>query len=680
MIAAVLLLVVAAGWTVLRLTLPTDGAPILSDPGYGRGLAVDPGAAREAPGLRPGDTVVAVDGVALDRWLTVPAAPRQGRPPLRPGAVLDYQVRRLVGGRPELVTVPAVLRRGTTLTPRLRQGALPIAAGLALLVLGCYTLIRRPADVAPRAIVLFGAGVVGDVVFQQISVEVAWVVSRPSLALVGAAAALMARMAWLASFATLAVTFPSPPLLLRRRPWLVLGPYAAGLLNVALLLLTALIGHATLARLDMINGVADATYWAFALLTLAGLGRTVYLARRDGSLRRQAALVGIALATTILTIVVGNIVAAGDRKWPGWVMALTVVPVPIAVAVAILRGEFLDIRTELNRALVYLTLSVALLTVFVAVALVVGAVAGTTGVAATLPATALVAVAFAPLRDRLQHAIDRMLYGARGDPARALGALAKRLEAAVPAEEVLATVAETVAETLRLPYVAIAVGGGDRRRLACERGDPPDDLLAIPLVARARPVGELVLGHRRGERSLSPADRAVLAGVAGQVAAAVDAAALVTDLAASRSQLAVAREEERARVRHDLHDRLASHLVGLTLQLTPWRRRRPTPVQRPRFATSSVRRTGRSTRSAASRVVCARPTSTRSDCLPPPRRRPRASPPVRTGSVGRQRSRARHSCHVSHPRSRRPLTRSRWRRSRTRTVTAGARPPTPVSV
>jgi signal transduction histidine kinase len=104
-------------------------------------------------------------------------------------------------------------------------------------------------------------------------------------------------------------------------------------------------------------------------------------------------------------------------------------------------------------------------------------------------------------------------------------------------------------------------------RLACERGEPVTDTHVVSLVHQGASVGELVVGARRGERSVSAADAALLRDIARQIAAAVSATRLLTDLAASRSRLAVAREEERAQLRHDLHDRLGPHLVGLSLQL-----------------------------------------------------------------------------------------------------------------
>lgn len=558
--SAAILLVASASWVAARLVLPTDGAPVLSDPGFAAGLAVDP-----VPGpdetLRRGDTVVGVNGAAVDGWLR--GGPSLPTPSLRAGAVLLYYLRR--DGRTETVSV--TLRRGTALARQLRDLSLPLVAGGALVALGGFCVRRRPDELAAQALVLFGAGIVGDAAFHDLGPDVSWVVGASHLAAVGAAAAALSRMLWLAALAVIALTFPPARRRARRAGAVVGGLYALAPVTAAVVLLVAATGHASLSSLDHLGAASDAAYIALAVLTVGGLAVTALRARRDERVRRQAALVGIGVAVTVVTLTVGNVIA-GDRTWPGWARALVVVPLPAAAALAILRGELFDIRATLSRALVYGALTVALLALYGAGVAVVAFIAGDAGLVATVPATGLVAVAFAPLRERLQRAVDRLFYGARGDPQRALGALGRRLEAALPPEQVLATIAETVAETLRLPYVAIAtVSDGAGSRVACERGEPPAERAAIRLVYQGRPVGELVVGARRGERSVSDADRDVLGSVARQVAAAVNGASLLTDLAASRRALAVEREHERARVRHDLHDRLASHLVGLSLQL-----------------------------------------------------------------------------------------------------------------
>ena len=115
----------------------------------------------------------------------------------------------------------------------------------------------------------------------------------------------------------------------------------------------------------------------------------------------------------------------------------------------------------------------------------------------SVAATALVAVLFAPLRSWLQQRTDRLLYGDRHDPHAALSRLGRRLEATMQPEAVLPSLVETVAESLRLPYVAVRVDTGqDTAGSTVDHGRLVGEPLCLPLVHQGAPVGELVLGQR----------------------------------------------------------------------------------------------------------------------------------------------------------------------------------------
>jgi two-component system, NarL family, sensor kinase len=553
------LLVVAAAWVGFRSVAPTDGAPVSIDYGFARGLTVDPVAGDRSP-LRPGDVVVAVEGVPLDDVLRGASIPHPG---LRGGAEWRYRVLR----DGETIDVLVPLRRGGLVVERLRDAGTTVVTNLIILALGAYTVLRRPDHPAARALLLLGAGKTAYDAFGLLLGPVAEFVAARGLFVAGVACTTAFLGLWAVAATHLALSFPVPVAVLRRHPCLVPGCYVLVLLvTVVAPTLYLASGWGTLAGLDrLFVSVNSPVLFALGGLILLGAGRTVLRAVRDRTTRRQGALAAIGMGTTVGLVLIGNLFLGSE--WPAWYAVGAWIPLPAALAAALVRGEFLEIRATVNRALVFASLTVVLLGIYAAAVVAVAAVVGRSGLVATLPATGLVAVAFSPVRARLQANMDRLLYGERGDPARALAALGRKLEAALPPDQVLPAIAETVADALRLPYVGIRTTVADTGRLACERGEMPDHPERVPLVHQGRSVGELLVGPRPGERAITESDRVLLADIARQVAFAVSAAGLLTEVAASHDRLAVAREEERARLRHDLHDRLGSHLVGLSLQL-----------------------------------------------------------------------------------------------------------------
>jgi signal transduction histidine kinase len=253
---------------------------------------------------------------------------------------------------------------------------------------------------------------------------------------------------------------------------------------------------------------------------------------------------------------------------PGWIGGVPLVFVlfglPSAIAVAVLRYRLDGIDVVINRTLVYGTLTALVIGVYVLVVGYLGAaLRREADLTISLVATGIVAVLFAPARARLQRAVDRLLYGRRGEPYTALAQLGERLEATLAAEAVLPAIVSTVRESLRLPYVAIRLAD-DTPPVAA--GEPVAATETLPLLHHGSPVGSMVLGLRPGETSFSSADRRLLADLARQAGVAVSTVRLTADLQRSRERLVTAREEERRRLRRDLHDGLGAQLAGLTVQ------------------------------------------------------------------------------------------------------------------
>jgi signal transduction histidine kinase len=120
-----------------------------------------------------------------------------------------------------------------------------------------------------------------------------------------------------------------------------------------------------------------------------------------------------------------------------------------------------------------------------------------------------------------------------------------------------------VAEMLHLPYLAVQRESG----VLAAYGDPTDRVEQWPLEYHGERVGTLVAAPRRGLASIDEQDRQVLATLAQLVSGSVRAEALTADLRSARQRLVSAREEERRRLRRDLHDGLGPMLTGLGLNL-----------------------------------------------------------------------------------------------------------------
>jgi two-component system NarL family sensor kinase len=243
--------------------------------------------------------------------------------------------------------------------------------------------------------------------------------------------------------------------------------------------------------------------------------------------------------------------------------------VPIAAGVAILWHELYDLDLFISRSVVYLGLSALLLAAFGAI-IVLGDLVASRALphgTLTLIAVALVALGLDPLRRRLQHAGDRVLYGHRNDPYAAVTALGRGLGAPGGAPATLDDVAEAVGRSLALPYVAIEIGSDEGESRLAEWGRRYDEPVGVALTHRGEQIARLLATPRTVHGRLSDRDRKLLEDIAHPVALTVNAVELAAKLQRVREQLVTAREEERRRLRRDLHDGLGPTLAGLVMQL-----------------------------------------------------------------------------------------------------------------
>jgi signal transduction histidine kinase len=283
-------------------------------------------------------------------------------------------------------------------------------------------------------------------------------------------------------------------------------------------------------------------------------------------LRAVAWVLGFIVAVDIVIWVIPELFRA-PVLIPWSMQALIGLPFPILIAVAILRYGAFDFDVVIRRSVVYGGLTIAVIAVYVLVAAGLGAILGSASAFATsLLATGITALAALPIRDALQRASTRLIYGDRDEPVRAIRRLGDRLEASVDPDSMPRVVVDTVADALRLPYVGLELGTAPAARLAAERGSRPAEVIERPLVFQGAAIGRLLVAARGPGDPLSASDLRLLDDLAQQVGVAAHAALLTEDLRASRERLVTAREEERRRLRRDLHDGLGPALAAIGMR------------------------------------------------------------------------------------------------------------------
>jgi signal transduction histidine kinase len=316
-----------------------------------------------------------------------------------------------------------------------------------------------------------------------------------------------------------------------------------------------------------------------AVLIVSGMVRAIGLVilwrRADPVRHRQlTAFVAVAAAIAALYAVAAARLLAGSSDASGGVLAnlslaFILGGLPTALGLSVLRHHLYGIAVVVNRVAVAAFASLLLFGTYAVAAVAVATVVGGPRELrweSVLPAAFAVA-ALGPAFRLAGTVVDRVMFGDRDRPDRALRSLARRLGQTVDPTEVPQTVVDTAADTLRLPFVALDRQGPDGLVRAASRGtaSQPERVVALPISYGGERIAELLVAPRSGETVLGTADRALMTDLAGQAGPALYAGRLVLDLADSRERLRQGQLEERARLRRALHDGLSPTLSGISL-------------------------------------------------------------------------------------------------------------------
>ena len=270
-----------------------------------------------------------------------------------------------------------------------------------------------------------------------------------------------------------------------------------------------------------------------------------------------------------------------------WIGFLATAGVAVATWIAIFRHRLYDIDVILSKALLYGLLAAFITVVYVLVVVVVGAMIGTTE-GLSLVATAIVAVAFQPTRDRVQRFANRIVYGERATPYEVLSKFSSHLGDVYSTDDVLQRTAQILAEGTGASRAVVWLRVGAELQPAASwppNGLPPPVAIAgatFPKLSResrveasirevpVRHAGELLGAFtvtKPPYEPLTATESELLDNLAGQAGLVLRNAALIADLRASRQRLVSAQDEERRKIERNLHDGAQQQLVALAVKV-----------------------------------------------------------------------------------------------------------------
>ena len=380
----------------------------------------------------------------------------------------------------------------------------------------------------------------------------------------------------IASFIFVFLLFPSGRLLSPRWRWVAGGAILGALLVTVVAVLTPgpLAAQPTIDNPTGVEGAGpfleSIEIIASALIAIGSASALVSLVirlrRAQGDEREQVKWLLFAAVLLVLTGFFAMITEGPLNELSFVALLVGLFALPASLAIALTKYRLYNIDLVINRALVYVGITGCVIVIYVLIVGFMGSLLQQrVGLVPALIATGIVAVVFEPIRRIAQEAVDRLMFGERKDPYVALTGLASTLQSAIEPSEVLPTIVETLARSLKLAYVGIEAVDEGGIKIAASVGDPGTGTgETIPLVYQGAPIGKLIVVPRRGD-TLSPTDRLLVEALAKNAGAAVHAVTLTEALRKSRNEILAAREEERRRLRRDLHDGLGPELAGIAL-------------------------------------------------------------------------------------------------------------------
>ncbi|HEY3260989.1 MAG TPA: sensor histidine kinase [Pseudonocardiaceae bacterium] len=296
--------------------------------------------------------------------------------------------------------------------------------------------------------------------------------------------------------------------------------------------------------------------------------------------RRRMRLLVYFMATAMLIIMTGNalrwlgvpddapaLLLIGTLYWP------MVLGLPAIIVFGVLRYRLFDVDVAFRRSVVYGALTLGIAVAYVAVAAAPGLAFGSRiPVELAVLLTVVAAVAFQPLRRRLEAVADRLVFGAKVNRYQLLTAFGAGLEQTVDLPELLPRLADTVRRGLAAPWVRVSLPVSMPGAEAAAGEPQGAAALSVPLERDGQAVGRIECGSKDG--GYDQADRELLTTLAAQATTAIanlrltaQLAERLDELAASRARIVAAQDTERRRIERDIHDGVQQHVVALITKI-----------------------------------------------------------------------------------------------------------------
>jgi signal transduction histidine kinase len=467
------------------------------------------------------------------------------------------------------------------------QGFAVVELALVLPALGALIASRRPDN--SIGWILLGIGVTYAVMLTSVLYGEYGVEKHPGSLPLAAVLTWLGTWLWVPAFFALGLLlllFPTGRLPSRR--W---RPVAA--VMVAGLALTAASAAALTwpqRGLPLLRnqGTVEPKGWLgtvfFAGFLIAGVGAIASiwalvrrLRRARGEERQQMKWFTYAAALFIVSVAL-NLPPSLER-FTNPIVYVTVLTIPGSIAIAVLKYRLYDIDVVINKTLVYFSLAGFITAVYVGIVVGIGALIGAgsskPNLGLSILATAVVAVAFQPVRERIQRFANRLVYGRRATPYEVLSEFGHRMAGTYAAEDVLPRMARILAEGTGAKEARVWLGVSGKLTPAASWPDTggsgssarPDGAdLVVPVTHQGEELGALTISKAPGER-LTPAEEKLTRDLASQAGLVLRNVKLIEDLKASRVRLVQAQDEERRRIERNIHDGAQQQLVALQVKM-----------------------------------------------------------------------------------------------------------------